>query len=149
MILVTVGTVGFEALIVEVDRLAAAGRLEPDVFAQIGASRYLPQAVRFERYRQDLRTLMAAAELIITHAGTGSVCECIASGRPFIAVIDAGKAGNHQLEFAVALAERFDYCWIERPEQLEAALPQARAATPLDRHDAAALAADIRHALRA
>lgn len=149
MILVTVGTVGFEALIVEVDRLAAAGRLDDEVLAQIGESGYRPQRVRFERYLPDLATRMTSADLIITHAGTGSVCECIASGRPFIAVVDAAKAGNHQLEFAVALAERFDYCWIEEPGQLAAALPHARPASPRGHQDAAALAADIRDTLLA
>lgn len=147
MILVTVGTVGFDPLIVEVDRLAAAGVFDDEVFAQIGSSRYVPRHIRYTRYHGDLPGLMSQASLIITHAGTGCVTECIASGRPFIAVVDSGKSGNHQLEFALALAERFDYCWIERPEDLETALSKARPATRHGGEGLATLAADIRATL--
>jgi UDP-N-acetylglucosamine transferase subunit ALG13 len=147
MIFVTVGTVGFDPLIAEVDRLAGAGVFEDEVFAQIGLCRDEPQHIRFERYLRDLPSYMASASLIIAHAGTGSICECIASGKPFVAVVDAAKAGNHQYEFAAGMAERFDYCWIDHPEKLRAALPQARPARRLADETTAGLAADIRRVL--
>jgi len=141
--LVTVGTEHFDALVAEVDRLVLAGRLAPNTFGQIGSGSYEPRHFAWVRYERDLRARLEQADLIITHGGTGLVTECIHSGRPFIAVPDQQKAGDHQREFLEALAERFDFCWVRDPAELEAALPAARAARPKEARDVHRLAQDI------
>jgi UDP-N-acetylglucosamine:LPS N-acetylglucosamine transferase len=141
--LVVVGTEHFDALVAELDRLVAVGRLPPDAFGQIGSGQYVPRHFPWVRYEPDLWQRFAAADLIVTHGGTGLVTECIVSGRPFIAVPDPLKPENHQLEFLEALTERFDFCWVREPAQLEAALPHARPARRKDGLDVQQLANDI------
>jgi UDP-N-acetylglucosamine transferase subunit ALG13 len=147
MILVTVGTERFDELVRAVDELVARGQFAGEVLVQIGQGQYTPEHVAHVRYLRDMSVRIAQADLVITHAGTGSVCDCISSGRPFIAVVDQRKSGNHQLEFARALSERFDFCWIDSPTALAAALPQARPARPLSQFGVAELADDIRQAV--
>jgi UDP-N-acetylglucosamine transferase subunit ALG13 len=139
VILVTVGTQFFDALINEVDRLAAArafdrfsGAAPARVFAQIGLQQKLPQHIEHVAFDRDLVNKARHADLIITHAGTGSLLEFLPMRRPLIAVANPTKADNHQLEFLHALDDVYDFCWIAGPEQLESALP--RAVVPLKRH---------------
>lgn len=143
MILVTVGTQFFDELVDEVDRLAGQGVFEQPVLAQIGLSRRPPKHVAYIAFDRELLAKAAAADLIITHAGTGSLCEVIALGRPFIAVVNDTKAGNHQLEFLQHLSTIYDFCWVDTPKKLQAVLPHARPARRLAGSDAAGLAEDI------
>lgn len=140
MILVTVGTQFFDALIDEVDRLAGArafdrfaGAARARVVAQIGLQRKLPRHIEHVAFDRDLVNKARSADLIITHAGTGSLMEFLPMGRPLIAVANPTKADNHQLEFLHALDDEYDFCWIAGPRKLESALPHARA--PRRRHD--------------
>ena len=141
--LVAVGTEHFDALVAEVDRLVELGRLPPHTFGQIGSGHYAPRHFAWVRYERDLWKRLASADLIITHGGTGLVMECLQSGRPFIAVPDELKPENHQLEFLEALSQRFDFCWVRQPADLEAALPAARPARRKDTRDVRELARDI------
>ncbi len=149
MILVTVGTAFFDELIEEVDRLAGKGVFECPVFAQIGGYKkkieHIDSCVAYDR---DLLAHCREADLIITHAGTGSLCECIVLGKPFIAVVDVNKVGNHQLEFVKQLSSCYDFCWIESPSDLEQALSLGRPATPLEDPSLTNLARDITANLR-
>ncbi len=143
MTLVAVGTQHFDALVSAVDDLVQRGVLTAPVWGQIGSGKYLPQHFEYVRYEPNLAQRVSSSDLIITHAGTGLVIECIRSGRPFVAVPDPLKADNHQLEFLEALAERYDFCWVHSPAELEAALPQARPARAKDGASTDTLAADI------
>lgn len=135
MILVTVGTQFFDPLVEEVDRLAGQGVIQDRVVAQIGLAHCIPQHIEhfaFDHNECDnIRHMASDANLIISHAGTGSLCELIDLGKPFIAVVNNTKAGNHQLEFCEYLATRYDFCWIDSPDKLASALPEARPATPI------------------
>ncbi len=144
MILVTVGTQYFDELIEEVDRLAAKGVFSEPVLAQIGLSRHRPKHVDYLTFDRNLLGTAAQASLIITHAGTGSLIEFLMLGKPFIAVVNETKADNHQLEFLEQLSAEYDFCWIDSPRKLAAALPEARPARPRRRRDTAGLAADLR-----
>jgi len=148
VILVTVGTQFFDKLIEEVDRLAGLGALGDSVFAQIGLARRLPRHIDYVAFDPALLDKARSARLIITHAGTGSLCEFIDLGRPFIAVVNQTKTDNHQLEFLRRLSQLYDFCWIDSPGKLAGALPQARPATPLTPARPQHLADDIRDFLR-
>ncbi len=141
MILVTVGTQFFDELIDEVDRLAGArafdrfaGAAPARVFAQIGLQQKLPRHIEHVAFDRDLVNKARSADLIITHAGTGSLLEFLPMGRPLIAVANPTKADNHQLEFLHALDDEYDFCWIADPRDLHAALPDGR--VPQRRHRA-------------
>jgi UDP-N-acetylglucosamine transferase subunit ALG13 len=125
MILVTVGTQFFDELVEEVDRLAGEGRLGDEVLAQIGLSGE-PKNVKWLRFTDEIPRLIDEADLVITHAGTGSILQCVMANKRFIAVVNDTKAGNHQMEFVEDLSRRVDFCWIRSPRDLEAVLDQAR-----------------------
>jgi len=145
VILVTVGTQFFDELIDEVDHLAGEGVITEPVLAQIGLTQRRPRNIRFVDFLPNLLATAQEASLIVTHAGTGSLCECICLGKPFIAVANQTKAGNHQLEFLEQLSTLYDFCWIPTPAGLRTALPHARPARPLaGASSAPRLAADIR-----
>jgi len=147
VILVTVGTQFFDGLIDEVDRLVAAGVLTDHVWAQIGLAGKTPQHIEHVAFDRGLIDKARKADLIITHAGTGSLCEFIVLDRPMIAVANQTKAGNHQLEFLEQLSAVYDFCWVASPGELEAALPLARRPRPLGTSTLDSLAEDIRMAL--
>ncbi|GJQ26111.1 MAG: hypothetical protein HBSAPP02_11430 [Phycisphaerae bacterium] len=112
-----------------------SGRLETGgaaVFAQIGLQKKPPKHIAHVAFDRELVSKARRADLIITHAGTGSLMEFLPMGRPLIAVANPTKADNHQLEFLHALDDEYDFCWIAEPRYLESALPQAR--PPRRRH---------------
>ena len=143
MIVVTVGTQFFDELIAEVDRLVATGVIRDDVYAQIGQCRETPRHISCVRFDRSLHEKMRAADLIITHAGTGCVIEAIELGKPFIAVVNQGKAGDHQREFLESLQTTHDFCWIASPAELASALPKARPARALQANRLQQLCDDI------
>jgi UDP-N-acetylglucosamine transferase subunit ALG13 len=147
VILVTVGTQFFDELILEADRLAALGLLPRPVRAQVGLTRLRPRHLDCIPFDRDLPATARAADLVITHAGTGSLCEFITLGRPFIAVVNDTKAGNHQLEFVRGLCRLYDFCWVASPAGLREALPLARPARRLGGGRTGDLGRDIRRFL--
>lgn len=147
MILVTVGTQFFDELIAEVDSLVARGIIEDDVFAQIGLCETPPRHIDWIRFDRDMAKRMKRADLIITHAGTGCMMEVIESGKPFIAVVNGGKAGDHQREFLRSLESTHDFCWIDSPEKLKGSLPDARPATGRQGNSIETLCSDLHREL--
>lgn len=147
VILVTVGTQFFDELIAEVDGLVARGVICDDVFAQIGLCESPPRHIDWVQFDRDLTRKMQRADLIITHAGTGCVIEAIECGRPFIAVVNGGKAGDHQREFLKTLETTHDFCWIDSPAGLESAIPRARPATALKSNSVETLCDDLHREL--
>ena len=143
MIVVTVGTQFFDELVEEVDRLVARGVITDPVWAQVGLTQRPPRHIEHVAFDRNLTTRAQQASLLITHAGTGSLCEFIRLGRPMIAVVNATKADNHQLEFMKELSRVYDFCWIESPKDLEQALPHARPAKPLGPSTVRQLARDF------
>lgn len=147
MIVVTVGTQFFDELIEEVDRLVASGRIRDKVWAQIGLAQRAPQHLDYVLFDAGLVDRARRADLIISHSGTGSLCEFITLGRPLIAVVNPSKADNHQLEFVQELSRFYDYCWISSPDRLGEALAHPRIPVARRRSTLPELARDIRAAL--
>jgi UDP-N-acetylglucosamine transferase subunit ALG13 len=110
VIFVTVGSqMPFDRLIAAVDTWAAAtGR--DDVIAQIGDSELQPSALEsFERtLPAEFERLCAEAELIIAHAGMGSILTALKHGTPVLVMPRRGALretrNDHQVATAIALA---------------------------------------------
>jgi len=127
LVLVTVGTTHFDALISAVDQpsvadvLAARGYTK--LIIQAGSGQYqphrifppnlkhvqLPNGLQAEwlEYTPSLAPLLASAELVISHAGAGSIFEALGrrGGAPWVvAVPNASLMDNHQTELAEKLA---------------------------------------------
>lgn len=132
MILVAVGTSGngFDELVEAADRAAAA--IGVAGLAQIGHGRFLPLALRWQRFLPDamFRCHLEAARVVICHGGMGILGEAMRAGRPIVAVprrggTTAANPTNDQLALLRRLAERLPIDVCERPDGLEEAMREA------------------------
>ena len=112
MIFITLGSqkFQFDRLLKEVDRLIADGVIQEKVFAQIGASEYLPQNYTYERIldRQRFAQIMDQCDSVITHGGTGVIIGAVKKGKKVIAVPRLAKYGEHVDDHQLQLLHQFD-----------------------------------------
>jgi UDP-N-acetylglucosamine transferase subunit ALG13 len=86
MIFVTVGAqMAFDRLIRTVDEWALS-RARSNVFAQVGPSNYHPKVIESTRFIDplDFCKRIEAANLIVAHAGMGSIITALEHGKPII-----------------------------------------------------------------
>ncbi|UCD76422.1 MAG: hypothetical protein JSV91_05750 [Phycisphaerales bacterium] len=122
MIFVTVGAqMPFDRLVRNVDTWAGrCGR--NDLFAQIGNTAWRPGNMAWTAFLDppDYRQRLFAADLIITHAGMGTILTALEFGRPILVVPRRGDLNetrnDHQFGTARALSEagRVTVAWNER-----------------------------------
>ncbi|CAM9405329.1 unnamed protein product [Chrysoparadoxa australica] len=126
---VTVGTTSFDKLIsaaCDPSCLAELRGLGYDkVIVQWGRGSYEPSGVGVEGYRfkPNLKEDMAQADLIISHAGAGSIMEALQLGKKTIVVVNDALMHNHQEEVADALVAR-NYLVAVPPHRLREAITQ-------------------------
>jgi UDP-N-acetylglucosamine transferase subunit ALG13 len=121
VIFVSVGTqVAFDRLVLAVDRWAGAdaGRR---VFGQIGPSELRPGHIEWQRFispaecRQHLRD----AELVVSHAGMGTILTALEFGTPMLIMPRRAGLGEHRNDHQLATARWFaesggvDVAWDE------------------------------------
>ena len=77
MIFVTLGSqkFQFDRLLKKTDELIDKGIITDEVFAQIGASTYIPRNYKYTRFmdREEFSKCIEEASLIVTHGGTGVI----------------------------------------------------------------------------
>lgn len=116
MILVTVGTQNFSftRLLKMVDELIDEKVITEYVMAQVGHSSYRP--VNFESFdfkpESEMKKLMENANILITHAGVGTITTALQLNKKVIVVPRLSQFGehvdDHQLEIAEAYHQK-DY----------------------------------------
>jgi UDP-N-acetylglucosamine transferase subunit ALG13 len=99
VIFVTVGTqLPFERLVGTVDAWAGARSPRPEVLAQVGSGRVdyvhvcCERTLDGEQYAQ----VLAAARLMVAHAGTGSILNALDQGVPVIVFPRDNRFGEHR-----------------------------------------------------
>ena len=97
-IFVTVGNTHYDKLIKSVDNLVCAK--EHNVVLQIADGSYVPENHRFIRFTQDIDKCFDEADLVITHAGAGSVFHLLELKKKMIVVPNTERIDNHQLDLA-------------------------------------------------
>lgn len=98
MIFVTVGgQLPFDRLVRTVDDWAEE-RGRDDVFAQIGASDDPPGHIPWERFLSptDFRAKAREADVIIAHAGMGSILTALELGKPIVVMPRRAHLGEHR-----------------------------------------------------
>jgi UDP-N-acetylglucosamine transferase subunit ALG13 len=108
MILVTVGTdKPFDRMMKVVDRWAAE-RGRKDVFAQIGEGGWEPKHMPFVNFFEpvEFKQRFAAANLIIGHAGMGTILSALLHGKPILVMPKLARLGEHRNEHQTATAKR-------------------------------------------
>mmetsp|Transcript_32295 Transcript_32295/g.81345 ORF Transcript_32295/g.81345 Transcript_32295/m.81345 type:complete len:180 (-) Transcript_32295:135-674(-) len=144
--LATVGTTKFEALVDALDTervqkaLYAGGYRK--LLVQRGKSSRAPSqrtqglTVEVYQYKASMADDMASSDLIISHAGAGSVMEALRAGKALIVVANEVLMDNHQLELANAMQSK-GYLYQATPSTLDTVLQRAdwstrRPLPPLD-----------------
>ena len=110
MILVTVGSMfPFDRLISAVDEMARKVGPQARFFAQIGDGSYEPKHMNFVRFvaREEFGALVADAEVVISHAGIGTIAETLKFGKPLLVLPRRQALGEHVNDHQVGTARRF------------------------------------------
>lgn len=109
MIFVTVGSqLPFDRLIQAVDHWCAENK-SIAVFAQIGISNYAPEHIDFcqtmtpDIYHEHLQK----ADLIIAHAGMGTIISALELGKPLLLMPRLTSQGEHRNDHQLATAKHF------------------------------------------
>lgn len=103
MIFVTVGSqLPFDRLVTTVDEWAM--QHAADVFAQIGLSSYQPKAIRFKATMNpnEYREAIVAADLVIAHAGMGTIISALELGKPLLLMPRLAAQGEHRNDHQLA-----------------------------------------------
>ena len=112
MIFVTVGTekFPFDRLIRVIDEAKRDGLIEQEVFAQIGAATYLPQSFDYSRFISfgSMIEYMNAADIIIGHAGVGTVLLSRQSNKIPIVFARQSAFGEHVDDHQVQFARKME-----------------------------------------
>lgn len=99
----------FERLIREMDRLKQEGVIRDEVVAQIGVCPYEPKHLTWQRFmdKDTFDRNIGACDVLVTHAGEGSIMTGLMMSRKVIAVPRYAKFGehinDHQLQIARAM----------------------------------------------
>lgn len=109
MIFVTVGTTEFDTLVTAADRLAAT--IEEEIVIQIGHGRVEPRHASWFRFAPSLDEYYAAATLVITHGGLGTLTEVLRRGLRTVGVSNPDRYDRHQDQILRAFEEAGHLVW--------------------------------------
>lgn len=126
MIFITLGSQKFQfnRLLKKIDELYVAGVIQDEVFAQIGYSDYEPHNYKFQKFcdREAFAEKMDAADVVITHAGTGAIITAVKKGKKVIAVPRKAEYGEHVDDHQIQIVQQFEelqlICGCEDSEEL-------------------------------
>lgn len=111
MILVLLGTQNndFHRLLEEVERNIENGNIKEEVIVQAGFTKYKSKKMKIFKMipKQDLENLVEQANLIITHAGVGSIEMSLEHRKKIIAVPRLKKYGEHVNDHQKDIEEEF------------------------------------------
>ena len=111
MIFITVGSQKFQfnRLLKKIDELIEKEIIKEDVFAQIGASDYIPKKYKYIDFttQDEFNKKIEQASIIITHAGTGVIVNALKKGKKVIAIPRLAKYGEHVDDHQIQLIDEF------------------------------------------
>ena len=108
MILLTVGTqLPFDRLVESIDRLALKYQIQ--VKAQIGKSDYQSQQIESRKFftPDEIEKAFKEASIVISHAGMGSIINCLRYKKPVIIFPRLSKYGEHRNDHQLDTLESF------------------------------------------
>ncbi|MGD8117108.1 PssE/Cps14G family polysaccharide biosynthesis glycosyltransferase [Vibrio sp. TRT 29B02] len=99
-ILITVGTTAFDKLIEAIDRSFDCDNTV-SIIAQVSShSSYTPKNFQSFAFSDEFQSYVDVADIVVTHAGAGSVYSMLESGKKLVVVPNLTRADDHQLELA-------------------------------------------------
>ncbi|KAJ3293200.1 hypothetical protein HK104_004666 [Borealophlyctis nickersoniae] len=120
-VFVTVGTTRFDALVNTTLSLPLLSHMRANGFRRVilqHGNSPLPElpslpslSITTYTFKPSLAEDFAAADLVISHAGSGSILEALDMGKKLLVVVNETLMDNHQMELAEALAEEGVLAW--------------------------------------
>lgn len=111
MIFITLGTQKFQfnRLLKKIDELISEKKIKEKVFAQIGNSDYKPINFKYKEFlnKEEFEECVKKADLIITHAGVGTIITALNFDKRVIVVPRLAKYKEHVDDHQVEIAESF------------------------------------------
>lgn len=111
MILVILGTQdkSFHRLLDEVERLIDNGMIKEEVIAQNGYTEFHPRHIKMHPFldRTEMAKLQKEASYVITHAGVGSIMECLEQKKKVIVVPRLKKYKEHTNDHQLQILNTF------------------------------------------
>ena len=104
-------TYNFDRLTKQIDELGANSKYS--IFAQIGESNYHPRNIMWKKFidYKEMQDKIKWADIIISHAGIGSIIDILASGKKLILYPRLKKFNeaidDHQIEICKALKAKY------------------------------------------
>ncbi len=95
--LLTVGTAHFDDLVRTVDSNLPEGWI---VQAQIADGEFQPINMEWFRFKDSLTEDYEQADIVICHAGAGTIYQCLEAGKRLVVVPNTSRSDKHQLEIA-------------------------------------------------
>ena len=115
----------FDRLVSAVDELAGRGVITDEIVGQIGPCSFEPSHMKWERFmdKETFDRCIEECDLLITHAGEGSIMTGLIKGKKVIAVPRYERLGehvsDHQLEIARAMEKQGCIINVEDTSKLE------------------------------
>lgn len=132
MLFVTVGTDSpFDRLISAVDRWAGdTGRT--DIFAQVGSSNIPPSHIAYSKFLEppEFRRRFIEADLIVAHAGMGTILSALRYGKPILVMPRRAALGEQRNDHQLATARR-----LQEMAHIEVAMDETELRSRLGRLD--------------
>ncbi|WP_076411025.1 PssE/Cps14G family polysaccharide biosynthesis glycosyltransferase [Shewanella sp. UCD-KL12] len=92
-IFVTVGHTRFDSLFKQIDEIS---RTEWHFVSQMSDGSYIPKTGEHFSYSSNIQTHYENADVVITHAGAGSVFTLLEMGKPTIVIANIDRVDTHQ-----------------------------------------------------
>lgn len=109
MIFICTGTqiYQFNRLLSKIDDLIEEGVITDEVFAQTGASTYIPKNYQYKAFlsHEEFARCQFKATLIISHGGTGALIGASKKGKNIIAVPRLSRFGEHVDDHQMQIVE--------------------------------------------
>jgi len=134
LIFVTVGTheQGFERMVRKMDELVKGKKINEKVIIQTGCTTYKPKACKWFKFisPQQFEQICKKSNLIITHAGVGSIMTALKFSKTAIVVPRLKKFGehrdDHQLQITKELEKQGKVLAVYDITDLEKAISKAK-----------------------
>ena len=111
MILVLLGTQdkSFERLLKAIAKEIDKGNIKDKVIAQTGSTSFEHKKIKAFDFttKEEIEDLIKKAKIVITHAGVGTIIECIKNGKKVIAVPRLKKYGEHTNDHQLQITKEF------------------------------------------
>jgi UDP-N-acetylglucosamine transferase subunit ALG13 len=100
----------FDRLVQSVDEMLGGKLIEGTIVAQIGDGRYEPRHMAFDRYlaKPDYDRRIVDAQMLIGHAGAGTIALALKHRKPLLVVPRLGKFKEHVNDHQVDTAHKYE-----------------------------------------